>query len=714
MKTQFFKPRKKKRKNPKSIPVARLRSPRLLDLGRVEMYWDMLRALVSKYGPTKAKPLPSLEDQKQPVSAHITPEKNWEITVKMKRDVSFRADRKLDQFLDKMGIVDPFQEVVKDVTCHEIGHWQFPRGSGVGCPYDNYYYHEYILDPAYEELKASGMFDDRLCKAFAKRIANCVMDIIDNFMVFKHSNASVTGKGQMLFWYLQGQLNKEYTAEYTLFVKANLAIWGHALGERLLGQFFTKMFENNGSNEALNKQLSTISQIVEELIPPDQTGDRNECVRLLNAFCRGTYQDRGWEYPRDVRAELGVATQILKRLFTEENMLDRERWKALTRLYTKLAIPYLKESEAEDMPPTSAGDESGEQGEPMDAQGGGQDMGDPDDSQPAEDDSSSPFGPLSNEDKEKIMDERKKNGEPMPHYLDKVEALHALYSSLSRRVVILPKEGSLPSANLPFLPVTRRRFDEEIDDIAQADFGRLFLDPRNRRLLPSTVTHRHSVSLPLEEDLQGFPDVAFALLDASGSMWGDGDKTMIPWGDESGYHYAVLTFYGMWKQLEYMQLLHKVHFSAGLFNTNTTTASGLEQCKKLLMTPSSGSTNLDMVKIREMIGGRTGVLFPFISDGDIDNWTSVKDEFIEIARKQQFFMVQVSVPTFWGGTMTNAGGGHSNASLDLQNAGLKVQVVKSYEDVVGLIIDLTAKTYESLIHAKMERQAKKYNGLSSR
>lgn len=646
---------------------------RLLDLSNTSFYWERVTKLIERYGPTVTNISLSAKDIRPPLTACIDP-KTWDITMEVRQNLHFRSDKKLDRFLDKMNVRDPFLTVLLDCGAHEVGHWEFPRGGQFGCPYDNVLYHESFLEPAFDELMKSGRFSEGFCKTWAPRAANAIMDVIDNYNVFSKSSARLNGTGQALFWYLNGQ-ESGYSREYTLFVKLNLALWGNNEMTRLLGQF----------------------------------------------FCSTHVDEKGKE--TNSAKEIGQSVSKLSKIFTDGKMMDKESWEGLTREYMRELIKYL---EPQDMPEMrmSAGDksakgsESDEQGQgggaggkrdesqsPGKGRSAGEEEGDgssgskEDEGQGSEDGDGSPFGGMSDGDKERAMQERKDKGKGLPYYLGRTEALDALYRSLSKMIRIKPQKGAKPTAQDPMIAVRRRPFDRARDDKGSCDIGKLYLDPLTRKVVPSVVTYRYPVDFPIRKELKDFPEVAFALLDASGTMMGDGDQSTIPWGDRSGYHFGLLSWYGILKLLKRMGIADKVRLSAAIFHSQTHTARGMAECKRLLLNPTSGSTYIDMAQVRKMLHGKENALFPFISDGEIYNWYSVKDEFIELAKKHQFFMIKVF--------------GHSPATRDLQAAGLEVKIIDRYEDLLDLVVDLTMTRYMAAIQKKMEKEQKKYRSYRS-
>lgn len=724
---------------------------RILDEGNRAKYEEALYKLALRCGPTASTTTLSIRKAKRPIDGKIDP-MNWDIKVTMDRNAHFRADKRLERYLEKMGIKDPFLALVEDIGKHEIGHWEYPRGSGVGCPFDNKLYHEAFLGPAYEELKKSGRFSEGFCKQWAKRVANAAMDIVDNWNAFVNCVRGGNGSGQVLFWYLMGQHGGTYSPEYTLFVRLNLILMDSKEAHNLLGAFF--------------------------------------CTKAVD------------RHERDVKVAemIGESVVKMKGILTPENMLDKGRWEMITRAYTEEVAKYIiegdkpkgqtsagdktaappqgsgegesggegqkgengseekegeekggthvggegeKEGEEEEEDGEGSGEgkqegegdeeegeegsgkgEKGEEDEDEDEEGegdaggkekpekggeevavaGGEKQGgeeDEDETDGEEGEEGNPFERLSPKDIEQIMGERAAAGKGRPFYVETKKAVDAYYKFMSRRFIVRGTKGELPSASYPAVPVRRRPFDGERDDVSAADMGRLYFDPVKRRMVPSVVTHYHSTDMPITKSMKDFPKIIYLFADASGSMMcGGGDTSIVPWGDRSGYHFVLLTYYGLLAQVEYMQLLHKVDVCAGAFSSITLFARGLEASKERLLNPVSGGTNIDIDAMEKMFAGVEGALFPFISDGVIDNWATVKDRFIAIAKRQQTFMVQV--------------GPETDTSRDLRAAGIKVERMDSYEKFVQPVVDFGAKVYTTAKQQKLETEKKKYRDLRGR
>jgi hypothetical protein len=414
----------------------------------------------------------------------------------------------------------------------------------------------------------------------------------------------------------------------------------------------------------------------------------------------------------DESREIGDDVKTLSRAFNPDNIYSRDRWEGLAREYARRVAKYLDESAEMPMPQYSPDDETatpgggggGGSGSPQDKKdkgkkggpgGPGEDKKDEDKKGPGSDPDQ--LGKdLDKADMEKIMMGRKA-GQGIPFYIETTPALDAYYRGLSKRIP-LKAAGKLPSARMPLVPLLYEPFDDEAHDVADAHMGKLYRDQLQGRLVPSVIRSKLPIDIPIRKEKRHLPDFIMSLIDSSGSMmmkWGR--TNIVPWGDESYYHYALLTFYGILRFFEMERILHKLDVSAAIFSDVTLTASGLDEAKRLILNPSSGGTRLDVTKVMDCVRGRENALFSMISDGDIVNWAHVREEFIRLAKKNQFFMIQI--------------GAQSRASVDIAAAGLPVHYVSNHKDIVKLAIDLTMQRYHAALASGAAGEAKKYKNL---
>lgn len=134
------------------------------------------------------------------------------------------------EFVKKM----PFDMVVSillDIGRHEIGHWEYPRGSENGCPFDFYYGIE-IYESTYQVLAEEKM------GSLAGFVANAFTDIVNNINienVLRSRGAHLSGI--VYFYYDQGAWAKKYSMFYSFFVKLQERLWMTDEDRRMLKVF---------------------------------------------------------------------------------------------------------------------------------------------------------------------------------------------------------------------------------------------------------------------------------------------------------------------------------------------------------------------------------------------------------------------------------------------------------------------------------------------
>ena len=74
-------------------------------------------------------------DAEELINAHIVPS-DWHIEIAVKEGYVPARDERTAAYVKKRGVKDSLEKICEDVLFHECGHWELPRGSGMGCPYD--------------------------------------------------------------------------------------------------------------------------------------------------------------------------------------------------------------------------------------------------------------------------------------------------------------------------------------------------------------------------------------------------------------------------------------------------------------------------------------------------------------------------------------------------------------------------------------------------
>jgi len=678
--------------NQNAKPMAKLFSPALkFNPDNHMAYWRGLQTLFTSYGPTKSKVvLLSTQAPAPPLTASIDP-KSWDSQFNIRSDLQFKPSPALLNFLEHFNITDPIQELLLKVGMHEIGHWEFPRGSGFGCPYDYPTYYASFVEPIHAEVQKSGKFPLAMQEDITRSIANAVMDVINNCNVADvQKSRGGHYAGHSLFWYQQGQENGAYSAEYALFVRLNLACFGNQQDSALLESF---MSDDKRVGAALNRLAPLFSQ--------DNVFSKAQWETLASAYAREAIplmdaKPPSHQYSADSQPSSGGSGSQ-----SQPQEGDKGESQSGSDQGKDSKQDKKEEGQGKKKDEQKGKGEKKEGEEKKDCQKEGEGAKEPQEqandgkkaagSAPAK---AKPFGSeLSDEDKQAIMGGRKP-GQGIPFYLKTDEALDAYYKNLANRIPIRAK-GPNPTASFPILPTFFSPFDPDEHSAEDIVSGKLFADPLSRRLVQAVGSNLMDLNIPILKSKRNLPDFFFILLDSSGSMMGAGDQSIVPWGNESYYHQGLLAFYGLLHFFEKEGLKHHIKFSGAIFSDVTLGAQDLESLKKRILNPATGGTKLDLAKVLELHKGRQGALFPLVSDGEIGNWSSIKDEFISFARQNQFFMIQI--------------GGESQASKDLTAAGLPVRHISSAADLAKLAIDLTAQVYDSSIASSEDAERKKFN-----
>lgn len=681
------------------------------DQQKLSEYRSKMLALFDAEGPLKSKVELMIKPKlPAPITAGIDMH-TWDTKLAMRPDLAFSESPSLLDFLESRNITDAVERTLLDTGRHEIGHWEYRRGDSYGCPYDQFRHYSLIVEPIYQELKATGKFSEEDCQAHALREANAVADLINN-----HNVSRVLAKygkdypGQGLFWYLQGQLNGKYPDDFDLFIKLSIATIGDEGFSKLLGQYM-------GSNKKVDEAVSRLSK-----------------------------------------------------LFLPEYMDSAENWEALARSYSREVAPFLKENEqrkhqcSPDDSPGPPGKGGGQGEGKLGQDDKGDNLSEGKDSSEAKDGSGG-GGKGSGEEKEKEKGEGsegsggqgkegkgeekeggkgpgskgsggegagkesgsgseqeggaldlqtlswglggdltpeeiadimfgRKAGQGIPFYIETEDGLDGFYRGLARKIP-LEASGMPPSANMNIIPLSYVRFDPDSHSEEDLSSNKLVFNPATKSLERSAVKMRFPIDIPLQKEKRNMPEFFFTLMDTSGSMiYPEGDTSIAPWGDKSYYHHGLLSFYGLLRFFESKGLLHKVNFAGAIFSDVTLGATGIDELKHILLNPATGGTRIDMRVVMKHIAGAKNAVFGMISDGAIFNWGEIKNEFTAIAKQNQFFMIQI--------------GSDSETSRDLRAAGLPVFTVASHKDIVHLAVKLTAERYNRAIRSQLEAEKLKY------
>ena len=274
------------------------------------------------------------------------------------------------------------------------------------------------------------------------------------------------------------------------------------------------------------------------------------------------------------------------------------------------------------------------------------------------------------------------NDSGVPATMNPFEAMDFVYQGLARELRMTVRTFS-ESEQRPVSWYGKKDFDPEKDKprhltLGFGDKGEVVLKKR---------PHSTTMDIPHKHMPEGFPATRFGLFDTSDSMRHNtnngeevGRTSVIPWGDKSKYHYGLLAWYGFLEYLKQNHLLNPRTIGLGNFSTVTTISHGLEEAKRNALSPQFGSTSIASDKLEDIFNGDGNLIFT-ISDGDVQNWGSIRDDFMGNARRHQYFHLQI--------------GESSEMALDLENNGFVVVPIERAEDLAQRVIDLADKSYRS-------------------
>jgi len=295
--------------------------------------------------------------------------------------------------------------------------------------------------------------------------------------------------------------------------------------------------------------------------------------------------------------------------------------------------------------------------------------------------------------RQKFAVKRFTQGDKRPAYMLIEEALDHIYSYQAKQIPLkvdsISRQESFPAVPYQYAP-----FDPNEHAIGEINWRRPVIvaeSPFGRHLSFQVAEHHYELPLQVKLGVKSFPKLKYGLVDCSGSMQlglpdqnNPGEKNYIPWGDQSRYHYSCRAWYGLVEYLARQGILPNVEVSAGVFSDETRIGKGLEEAKRLLLSPQFGETYLDIQKIEQMFSGEKSVFFT-ISDGEMSNWDAVGDAFIRCAKEHYYFHLQI--------------GPDSVATKSLRKAKLPVYMIRTGQELEQIAINLTREAYGEYIQS---------------
>jgi len=539
--------------------------------------------------------------------------------------------------------------VVKDITRHEINHRKYAGFHG--CPRTCDLHVRNIFEPISSILLNQGYYNNDV-----HYVANSLEDTI----LHSDLNSRFSLNGIAKFFQEVGKSCDEvkFTEFYDAHVKLNLALWGNQKQKKLLRPYFVSG----------KKEQKKISRVVRNFL--ERTG-LDKMRRDIHIYTRSTgVVDKNGKLVRIVERKdnLEVKAKDFGRMRAFLN--DERNWPEVARIYAEEFSKLMSHSYAMSLLDHSGSGTSGREKESGQNKTKGNEF------------DKVMYG---NDYKTHRVMETYDENKPVPAWISRFESLDIIYQTLAKKLKFNVKSFTKAS-KMPIFHFGNRPFNPERDNLRNLTFG---FDDSGKVELKKRRFHE-DISLDYKLHVVGFPEIRVCFIDTSGSMKLDpnngentGRKSIIPWGDNSKYHYALLGWYGLLEYLKQNHILKQTSIGLGSFSNETIIAKGLLESKRLALSPEFGDTLLDMQKVRELLDGRGNLLFT-ISDGDISNWSNIKKEFISRARNNTYFHIQI--------------GEEFKLSKDLRKAGLEVILVNNAQDLANTVINVVDGLYRVAHH----------------
>ena len=517
--------------------------------------------------------------------------------------------------------------MARDVTRHEQNHRAY-RGFN-GCPRNIEYHTERFMEPMAKILMKKGFNEEDV-----HYIANTLQDSILHTDL--NSAFSLEGISE-LFSDVGKSSEIGFTSFYDAHVKLNMFLWGNKKQKRQQKPYAVKDKEKQ----------KKIAEVVQNFLRRTGIGDLEQEVTIG-----------------------GKPVKVKDKERIREFLNNEANWENISQIYAEEFSKLIEPSYALPIFNHSGRGTKGRESEaPLPSDGNEFDKA------------------MKGEDyKMKRVWRAYTNSKETPPFIETYEAMDMVYQMLARKLNI-KVQAFTESEQRPVAWFGRKDFDPEKDKPRHLTFG---FDDKGDLVL-KIKPHYTTINIPHKQNPRGFPEARFCLLDTSQSMKYNPDNegfpgeprnigktSIIPWGDNSKYHYLQLSWYGILEYLKQNHLLSQMTISLGNFSGETIMARGLQEAKKNALRPQWQETEIDESKISEIFSEQGNLIWT-ISDGDVQNWSDIRNDFIGAAKRHCYFHLQI--------------GDETEMSRELREKGFKVVIIKRAADLAQKVIDVTGSVY---------------------
>lgn len=526
-----------------------------------------------------------------------------------------------------------------DGTSHEINHHKYKNC--IGCPQDVDKDTDLFFEPMYKILSKKGFSEEDVNYA-----TNALQDSILHYDLRKNIGKDLQGIVTFLEDVGENSQDGKYTKFYEAHSKLNMFLWGEKKQKNLLNKFYTN---DTKVKEVLDGFFLELNEGKFKFQTEVYTRSRAEIKKKVK---------RNWIDRKDKKIDLFDKQGI------REYVLDENNWAKVSEIYAKHFSKLMEPHYAMPTPDHSGAGTKGKEKE----------------------DTSHEGNPFKNErqsrnfKKGRIM-KAGKAGKKVSEWINKMEALDIYYEGLGEQLIINAETFS-NSETFPIAHYGERDFNPERDSYRHIKFG--FDEEGNLELKKKPYSIETQISV--KNSPRSFPQVKFGLIDISASMMEDinggeniGNNLIIPWGDNSKYHWALMAQFGIFEYFKRNHLLTQNSISSAFFGKNTKVIEGFQNVKDYLLRPNfEGTTNINLSQIKSFFEGQGNLIYT-IGDGEIANWKTIKNDFISKAQNHAYLHLHMGTDN----KMTN----------DLKNAGLEVIIAQDGKGIVEKVINLTDKIF---------------------
>lgn len=534
------------------------------------------------------------------------------------------------EFARRLRIRKPRTKICEDIGFHEVGHNKLKHDKyGLGCPEDMQ-----GKEIAVDAVAKAMLEQNRFSQDGALYMENCISDIINNLNCSQYTHLN----GLSMFFAEQGELNQgKYSPLYEAFVKLNMHMSGRKKQKQMLKKYYT--------------DDKTVDEAVEN------------CLR-----------DIGLKENREHNVRL---------------LFNKPGWPETFYMFAKNLVKLMKSDAPEFLPGSGSGGKGYKVPVSFEEHGkfNPEDVDDP-----------LMKKVLDNDNLKKIMQRRNNDGCGIPTFIEQWRALDYFYQGQASELYIkaeTPKKGE----SMPIAPIQAKSFDADKDTLDKILFGRILLDEKGKPCLAVPRSYvEHNVKY--KKSIISYPELNIAVLDNSISMMYNsnnehdssgkpinvGRTNIVPWGDNSKYHYALLTYYGIEKAMHRMGVGTRTRYNMVTFSTETK-ATGEKsyeekmQIKKRILNPTFGNDTEIDIGVLAKCTREAGSILMTISDGEIFNWDKIKGDFRRIISDKFYVHFQI--------------GDDSQTTRDLESWGAEVIKIKDASQMPRKAIDITQSFYKS-------------------